>query len=655
MGVDLEEGGGGSMCLWERGVGGAIGEGGGPQNDNSLRVCCTSGGSLRSKIGELGALVCTEKMDIVALAETWMSVEGGELLAECQIYGFKLFRTDRYVGRGGGVAIYVGDGLKCGLREGIEAGPRTEAVWIELSEKANSIVIGVMCGPPSLDRVGAGHLWDEVSRASGSDSVCVMGDFSFGGVGWLNGAGSGEAEDFLELVDDCFLAQHIGEPAREGNILDLVLTSREARVGDVEMGSELGSGGRRGVRFGMEWSGPVGEGSVGVPDFREADFGGLGGFLGRVDWGGLGVGCGPVLERDVDPAMGDLGGDFDVDSICDLFENVLDKAQERGVPCKLNRSCAGDPKWMTGNLGNLVGGEGAWYKGIEGGEVTLERGFVQLVGNVREEMGRARGDCEVRIAGQAGTGPKGFFQLYRAGTGEGMGPLKTETGQVADGDGEMSGVFDKYFVSVFAEGELDDVPSAEQVCVGGDGDGLTSLAVAREDVLRQMVELRPNRSPGPDEVFAGVLGECKEELCDPLSTMFGKSMESGGVPEFWRVAGVMPVFGKGDGSLASGCRPIGLASVVGGLLESIMANGVRLHLGEHELIVGSRRGFVNGRSCLAAVEGGIRPKFGVNDSRRVRGEVGIREEKSWKREAEVGEKYPGFTELLHCFTDQWCK
>ncbi|XP_069158943.1 uncharacterized protein [Procambarus clarkii] len=478
MGVDLEEGGSGSVCLWEKGIGKTTGEGEGPRSNGSLGVYCTSSGGLRDEVDELSALVCTEKIDVVALTEAWMNVESGELLAEYQICGFRLFHTDGCIGRGGGVAMYVGDSLKCGLGEGIKTEPHTEAVWIELGERADDVMIGVVYRPPNLDGVGAKHLWDEVSRASRSNSVYVMGDFGFGGMSWLNKAGNGGAEDFLELVDDCFLARHIGEPTRESNVLDLVLTGREAQVGDIEVGSELGGSDRREVGFGMEWSGPVGEGSVGVPDFRGADFGSLGSFLGQIDWRVLGVGCGPVLERDMGPAMGDLGGDFDVDSMCDLFGNILGRAQERGVPCRLSGSSAGDPGWITEGLKSLVGGRRAWCRGIEGGEVTLEREFVQLVRNVKGEMGKAGGNYEVRIAGRAKTGPKGFFQLYRAGTGEGVGPLKAETGQVTDGDGEMSGIFNKYFVSVFTKEELNNVPSAEQVYVGGDED--------RQDRLRTL-------------------------------------------------------------------------------------------------------------------------------------------------------------------------
>ncbi len=107
---------------------------------------------------------------------------------------------------------------------------------------------------------------------------------------------------------------------------------------------------------------------------------------------------------------------------------------------------------------------------------------------------------------------------------------------------------------------------------------MTSLAVTREDVLKQIVKFQPNKSPGPDEVFARVLKECKEELCDPLSTIFNNSIESGRVPELWKVANVIPVFKKGDRSLATNYRPICLTSIVGKLLESIIANKIRVHL-----------------------------------------------------------------------------
>ena len=58
-----------------------------------------------------------------------------------------------------------------------------------------------------------------------------MGDFSHGRIQWKSGSedqstGS-EDQKFLNLVQDCFLIQHVLEPTRGENVLDIVLSSQK--------------------------------------------------------------------------------------------------------------------------------------------------------------------------------------------------------------------------------------------------------------------------------------------------------------------------------------------------------------------------------------------------------------------------------------------
>ena len=85
---------------------------------------------------------------------------------------------------------------------------------------------------------------------------------------------------------------------------------------------------------------------------------------------------------------------------------------------------------------------------------------------------------------------------------------------------------------------------------------------------------------------------------EQLLRIFWKSVDSGEVPSLWRQANVTPIFKKGDRTLMSNHRPVSLTSVVGKLLESIMANSIREHLDKHKLINDSQHGFYKGRSCL---------------------------------------------------------
>ena len=61
-----------------------------------------------------------------------------------------------------------------------------------------------------------------------SKGECViMGDFNHGNIQWntLESAG-GDDHQFLLLTQDYFLTQHVLEPTRGGNVLDLILASQ---------------------------------------------------------------------------------------------------------------------------------------------------------------------------------------------------------------------------------------------------------------------------------------------------------------------------------------------------------------------------------------------------------------------------------------------
>ena len=63
------------------------------------------------------------------------------------------------------------------------------------------------------------------------------------------------------------------------------------------------------------------------------------------------------------------------------------------------------------------------------------------------------------------------------------------------------------------------------------------------------------------------------------------------------MANVMPVFKKGDKSLATNYRPISLTSIPCKVLEHILASNIVKHLGEHGILYGLQHGFREKRSC----------------------------------------------------------
>ena len=84
-----------------------------------------------------------------------------------------------------------------------------------------------------------------------SDGECIiMGDFNHGHIQWksLESTG-GEDQQFLFLIQDSFLTQHVLEPTRGENILDLVLSSQNKLMDNVKIHEPFGNNDHNQIHF----------------------------------------------------------------------------------------------------------------------------------------------------------------------------------------------------------------------------------------------------------------------------------------------------------------------------------------------------------------------------------------------------------------------
>jgi hypothetical protein len=124
------------------------------------------------------------------------------------------------------------------------------------------------------------------------------------------------------------------------------------------------------------------------------------------------------------------------------------------------------------------------------------------------------------------------------------------------------------------------------------------ISFTREAVLNKLKGLKPNKSPGPDRHHPYVLKELAEELAEPLSIIFQKSMSEGTLPQSWKDASVTPIFKKGKKSALGNYRPVSLTSVVCKVIESLVRDHMVAHMTKNVLFSGFQHGFISGRSCV---------------------------------------------------------
>ncbi|KAF7239500.1 RNA-directed DNA polymerase from mobile element jockey [Varanus komodoensis] len=237
-----------------------------------------------NKQEELEALLRIGGYDLVGITDTWWDERQ---VWNVNIEGYHHFRKDRKGKRGGGVALYIREGIGCSETECSTDGDSVEAVWVKLRgfDRERDRTVGVCYRPPgqfeTLDDVLTGRIL-RISR--GRDTV-IMGDFSLPDISWeTHSAVTARSRRFLEAIEGGFFTQRVREATREGNILDLVLTNREELIDEVRLRGALDASDHSILCFEIRGLGTCSRSSTRSWDFKRANFGQLKARLGKVSW-----------------------------------------------------------------------------------------------------------------------------------------------------------------------------------------------------------------------------------------------------------------------------------------------------------------------------------------------------------------------------------
>lgn len=170
--------------------------------------------------------------------------------------------------------------------------------------------------------------------------------------------------------------------------------------------------------------------------------------------------------------------------------------------------------------------------------------------------------------------------------------VKRPDGNMTANDQEAATVLCDYFSTVFThEQDFNNIPQTGSC-------GLQSIAVTEELVLKRLLKLKQDKSPGPDNLHPMLLRQTAHVIATPLSLIFNKSLNEGILPDDWKCANVAPIYKKGPKLEPENYRPISLTSTVCKVLESIVKEQMTSFLDSNNTITEHQHGFTRGRSCL---------------------------------------------------------
>ena len=125
--------------------------------------------------------------------------------------------------------------------------------------------------------------------------------------------------------------------------------------------------------------------------------------------------------------------------------------------------------------------------------------------------------------------------------------------------------------------------------------------VLYQDVLREIKELDPKKSTGPDGIGPKIVQLCPELFVDNLVKIFNKAISEGVYPSDMKIARVLALYKKGEKHNPDNYRPISILSCFNKLFERLICKQLLSFLEKHKLLYKYQFGFREDHSCILAL------------------------------------------------------
>ena len=216
--------------------------------------------------------------------------------------------------------------------------------------------------------------------------------------------------------------------------------------------------------------------------------------------------------------------------------------------------------------------------------------------------GRAYWDLVEKIispmneSGENWTGMKKFWQFIKSMRKDYMGvPALKDKGMTVIDARAKADLLNKQFESVFTKEE--DLDATMLFPHGSTYQKMTDVDITQHDIQKMLENLNPHKATGPDDICPLFLKTLASSIVPILMIVYKKSYNTGKLPDDWKSANVVPVFIKGNTSLAANYRPISLTCVYCKIMEHIITSNVMRHASTHNILYHLQYGFRDKRSC----------------------------------------------------------
>ena len=182
-------------------------------------------------------------------------------------------------------------------------------------------------------------------------------------------------------------------------------------------------------------------------------------------------------------------------------------------------------------------------------------------------------------------------------TREGIGDLHIDPtddkSDKTDDNRKKADILSDYFGSVFTSEPIGEMPKPKENNIRNP---MHYERFTEDEIRKLILALKCDKSPGPDKIHPRLLKELAPKLGTPLCKIFNQSLQTGKVPDEWKIADISAIFKKGDKAKAQNYRPVSLTSIICKTIEKIIRSRIIAHMNSNSLFSKKQYGFISGRS-----------------------------------------------------------
>ena len=375
----------------------------------------------------------------------------------------------------------------------------------------------------------------------------------------------------VDATAQCGLQQHVLQPTRGDNVLDLVLTNLAVSRCEVDEGMFDSDHRHTAVTCLVpRLPSPRVTRSTAL-NYRRADF--------------------PALKQSLRLLPWHVLDDMEVDAAVDLFYQWTEAAVADHIPRVTLKSKY--PPWFDGAVKRALREKEIAHRRKKLSPTSENIADFALKRSAFKStvLAKYRGYI-LHIIDDFRDNSKRFWSLLKSAKSSGrtVPVLKVDGCEISD-DRERAECFNRVFASKFSDPTVERLPTV----TSHDIDVLSEFSVTHDAVLNLLKTQNVHKACGPDGLSARILKECAEEVAVPLTKICLLSFKQGKFPTVWKRAHVTPVHKKGNRKDPSNYRPISLLSICSKILERVTCDQLMRHVSP--VISPAQHGFLPRRSC----------------------------------------------------------